>query len=51
MRCSISLASRPAYCQTMLTTGMLMDGKMSVGVRRSTNGVSSNRTSAPTTKV
>jgi len=35
----------------MLTTGMLIDGKMSVGVRSSTNGVSSSRTSEATTNV
>ena len=35
----------------MLTTGMLIDGKMSVGVRSSTKGVSSNSTNAATTKV
>src|SRR5437899_7688214 len=35
----------------MLTTGMLIDGKMSVGVRNKTNGVNSNSTRAPTTKV
>ena len=51
MRCSISCASRPAYCQMMLTTGMLMDGKISVGVRNRMNGVSSTNTSAATTNV
>src|SRR3954462_1179703 len=31
---SISSVESPPYCQTMLTTGMSMLGKMSVGVRR-----------------
>src|SRR5580698_724888 len=35
----------------MLTTGILMDGKISVGVRRSTNGVRSRISSEATTKV
>jgi len=39
------------YIQTALTTGISTDGKMSVGVRSKTNGVSNNRTSAATTKV
>src|SRR3954469_20063572 len=51
IRCSNSCAFNPAYCQTMLTTGMLMLGKISVGVRRSTKGVSKSNTSAQTTKV
>ena len=44
-------ASRPVYCQMMLTTGMLMAGKMSVGVRSSTKGVRNNSSSAATTNV
>ncbi len=44
-------ASRPVYCQMMLMTGMLMAGKMSVGVRNRMNGVSSTSSSAATTKV
>src|SRR3954447_10025244 len=51
IRCSNSCAFNPAYCQTMLTTGMLMLGKMSVGVRMSTKGVSKSNTSEQTTKV
>ena len=43
MRCSMSLASSPVYCQMTLTTGMLMAGKMSVGVRDRTNGVNKNK--------
>ena len=39
------------YCQITLMTGMLIAGKMSVGVRRSTNGVSNTSTIAATTKV
>jgi len=35
----------------MLMTGILMLGKISVGVRSSTNGVSKSRTMAITTKV
>jgi hypothetical protein len=34
-----------------LTTGMLMAGKMSVGVRSKTNGVNMTSSSAATTKV
>src|SRR6266566_4756303 len=51
MRCSMSLAVRPVYCQTTLTTGILIDGKMSVGVRNNTNGVSKSSNSDATTKV
>ena len=51
MRCSTSLAVRPVYCQTTLTTGILIDGKMSVGVRNNTNGVSNSSSSAATTNV
>src|SRR5580693_4264844 len=32
-------AESPVYCQTMLTTGILIFGKMSVGVRRMTTGL------------
>src|ERR1700733_822272 len=38
MRLAISTAERPLYCQTMLTTGMSMLGKMSVGVFRIESG-------------
>src|SRR6266581_2708511 len=51
IRCSISFALKPVYCQMTLTTGMLMDGKMSVGVRNKTNGVSKRRSSDATTNV
>ena len=32
MRLDISCAERPEYCHTVLTTGILIFGKMSVGV-------------------
>ena len=40
-----------AYCQITLITGILMEGKISVGVFRSTNGVNKSSTNAATTKV
>ena len=33
MRVSISSAGMPVYCQTTLTTGMSMVGKLSVAIR------------------
>ena len=51
MRCSISFAERPVYPQTTLTTGILMDGKMSVGVRNRTKGVNNSSNRAATTNV
>src|SRR5882762_428008 len=51
IRCSISFALRPVYCQMTLTTGMLMDGKISVGVRSRINGVNNNSSRAATTNV
>ena len=33
MRVSTSSAGMPEYCQTTLTTGMLISGKMSVDMR------------------
>ena len=33
-RCSISGVLRPVYCQITVTTGMLICGKMSVGMVR-----------------
>src|SRR5438445_13266036 len=50
-RLATSSASRPAYCQMTLTTGMLMLGKISVGVRDSRNGVASTSSNAATTNV
>src|SRR5271166_5409482 len=41
----------PVYCQTMLTTGILMFGKMSVGVRRITTGLTMSSSNAATMKV
>src|SRR5215831_13025181 len=38
MRFAISSADMPLYCQTAVTTGMLMLGKMSVGVRMMASG-------------
>ena len=38
-RPSISSGSRPVYCQATATTGILMLGKMSVGVRRMMTGL------------
>ena len=39
---NVACGQAAVYCQTTLTTGMLMDGKMSVGVRSRTKGVSSS---------
>ncbi len=38
MRPSTSSGLRPVYCQATETTGILMLGKMSVGVRRMSTG-------------
>ena len=46
-----SCASSPVYCQITLMTGMLIAGKISVGVRNKISGVSNNNTSAETTNV
>src|SRR5450432_4592891 len=51
MRCSISCGCKPVKLQTRLITGMLMLGKISVGVRSSTTGVSSMITMAITINV
>ena len=51
MRCSISCGSRPVKVQTRLMTGILISGKMSVGVRSKTTGVRRMITSAITIKV
>jgi hypothetical protein len=51
MRCSISVGTRPLNVQMMLTTGMLMDGKMSTGVRIIITGLIRNSNSARTTNV
>jgi hypothetical protein len=39
------------YCQTTLTTGMSILGKMSVGVREITTGAKMNNINDRTTKV
>ena len=51
MRPANSVGGMPVYCQTMLTTGMLMFGKMSVGVRRITSGLTINNNSPATMNV
>src|SRR6266702_3107729 len=51
MRVYISDGTRPVYVQMMLTTGTLMAGKMSTGVRRIMTGAIRNSSSARTTKV
>src|SRR6266852_4219449 len=51
MRVSISDGTRPVYVQMMLTTGTLMAGKISTGVRIIMTGAIRNSSSARTTKV
>src|SRR5258707_12293279 len=51
MRVSISEGTKPVYVQMMLTTGTLMAGKMSTGVRVIMTGAARNNSSARTTKV
>src|SRR6267142_411185 len=51
MRCSISWGSRPLKVHTRLMTGILISGKMSVGVRSRTTGVNRMMTSAITINV
>ncbi len=51
MRDAICSADMPVQPQMMLTTGMLMLGKMSVGVRKMTTGLTSKIISATTTNV
>jgi hypothetical protein len=51
MRCSISSAGMPVYCQTTLTTGMLISGKMSVDMRKMLTPPSTAISSAITTNV
>src|SRR5882762_4537424 len=51
MRVAISSGDRPVYFHTVATTGILMLGKMSVGVRQIANVPSSMITMARTTKV
>ena len=47
-RCSISGVLSPVYCQMMVTTGMLISGKMSVGIF-TTAVAPRNRTSTEST--
>src|SRR5262252_6104951 len=51
MRPSSSSALRPLYCQATAMTGMLMEGKMSVGVRAMTTGLTMRIRSARTMNV
>src|SRR5450755_3889871 len=51
MRCSISWGCKPVKLQTRLITGISMLGKISVGVRNSTTGVSNMITRAITINV
>ena len=51
IRLAICSGERPVYCQTIATTGMLMFGKMSVGVVSATSGPRISRTSARTANV
>src|SRR5215471_2458880 len=51
MRLAISSADMPVYCQTAVTTGMLMFGKMSVGVRAMAIGPTKRITTASTMNV
>jgi len=51
IRPSISSGFRPVNCQATAITGMLMLGKMSVGVRRITTGLRMRIRSARTMNV
>src|ERR1700751_3962923 len=51
MRFAICSGESPVYCQMMETTGMLMLGKMSVGVLRTASGPRIINRSARTAKV
>src|SRR3954466_5481644 len=51
MRVDISSADIPPYCHTAVMTGMLMFGKMSVGVRRIAIGPTKRMTTARTMNV
>ncbi len=51
IRSAISLGDMPSKFHTTLTTGMLMSGKMSTGVRRMVRGVRMMMSSAITTNV
>jgi hypothetical protein len=51
MRLANSSAERPVYCQTMLTTGISIFGKISVGISRMLNAPIKSRRIAKTAKV
>ena len=51
IRCSTSSAGMPVYCQTTLTTGMLISGKMSVDMRLTATRLTTRISSAATTMV
>src|ERR1700679_3605802 len=51
IRPAIWSAESPVYCQTILTTGILIFGKMSVGVRRIVTGPIISNKMDNTTKV
>src|SRR5271154_6070262 len=51
IRCAMSWAEKPLYDQTTLTTGMLMFGKISVGVRMIASGPRMNKSTATTMNV
>ncbi len=51
MRSAISLGDMPSKLHTTLTTGILMSGKMSTGVRRIVMGVRITISNAITTNV
>ena len=51
IRPSSSSALSPVYCQATAMTGMLIVGKMSVGVREMTTGLAIRIRSARTMKV
>jgi hypothetical protein len=51
MRPAIWSGGRPVYCQATPITGMLMFGKMSVGVRKAASGPMMKINRASTTKV
>jgi hypothetical protein len=51
MRLAISSAERPGNCQTTLTTGISIFGKISVGIERMLNAPIKSRSMAKTAKV
>ena len=51
MRRSMSSGAKPAYDQMIVTTGILISGKMSVGMLTSDNTPNTTTSSAPTMNV